>query len=162
MADRTRYGWEKLEVLLGEPNVREMIEDYEIEHRSPVLAHLKVDIDWPRLLAQEASGVYRVWASRVEGTLAGFIAWYVEPHPYYRTVLFAVDGGHFLAPAFRNKGRIGWRMWSSAVAALRREGVQVAMWHDNARRPMTPFSLGLGGEPLSTWWGKDLRDDNHD
>ena len=156
MTERLRFGWEKLDALLAEPNLREMLEDYEIEHRSPALAHLPVDIDWPRLLAQEAAGVYRVWAARVETTLAGFISFYVEPHPYYRTVLFAVDGGHFLAPAFRNKGRIGWRMWSSAFAALKREGVQFAMPHDSARRPMTPFLFALGAEPLAMWWIKDL------
>ena len=139
-----------------------MIEDYELEHRAPALAHLSVDIDWPRLLAQEASGVYRIWAVRVDETLAGFIAWYVEPHPYYRTVLFAVDGGHFLAPAFRNKGRIGWRMWVGAIAALRREGVLMAMLHDSAKRPVMPFFLALGAEPLSTWWILDLAHENHD
>jgi len=159
MPDRLRFGWEKLDALLAEPNLPDMLADYEIEHRSPVLAHLPVDIDWPRLLAQEAAGVYRVWSARVEGTLAGFVAFYVEPHPYYRTVLFAVDGGYFLAPAFRNKGRIGWKMISSAVDALRREGVQVAMIHDNARRPMTPICFALGAEPLSVWWIMDLKDD---
>ncbi len=160
MSAKLSFGWEKLEALLREPNLREMIEDYELEHRSPVLAHLPVDIDWPRLLAQEASGVYRIWAVRVDGTLAGFITWYVEPHPYYRTVLAAVDGGHFLAPAFRNKGRIGWGMWRSAFAALRREGVRFAMPHDSTRRPMTPFLLAFGAEPLSTWWILDLAHEN--
>jgi hypothetical protein len=154
-----RFGWEKLATLLAEPNIRDLIEAYWLE-LSPI-KHLPLDIDWPRLLRGEADGVYRVWTARVDGTLAGFIAFWVQTHMYHRTVLFAVDGGHFLAPAFRDKGMLGWRMWRAAKAALAGEGVKVWMTHDNARRPLMPFFLALGLEPLSTMWIGRL-DEDHD
>lgn len=158
-ADRVTFGWERLEFLLKEPNIRDLIEAY-WEELSPI-KHIPLDMDWPRLLDLEAQGIYRVWSARVGGTLAGFVSFYVQPHVYYRTVLFAVDGGHFLAPAFRDKGMVGWRMWRTLKSALKEEGVRVAMLHDNAKRPLMPFFLALGAEPLSTMWTWDL-DENHD
>ena len=71
----------------------------------------------------------------------------------------AVDGGHFLAPAFRDgHDRIGWRMWKGAKEALIEEGVQVGMLHDNALRPLSPFFLALGARPFSSMWIWDLRE----
>jgi hypothetical protein len=148
--DKLSFGWERLELLLKEPNIRDLLTAY-WQELSPLTGH-RLDIDWARLLKHEADGVYRIWTARVNGTLAGFAAFYVQTHVYHRSVLAAVDGGHFLAPPFRDKGRIGWRMWSSAKAALIEEGVSFIMAHDNAKRPLMPFFLALGFEPLSTMW----------
>lgn len=156
-ADRITYQWETLEKLLAEPNVRDLIVGYWGE-LSPV-KHIPLDIDWSRLLRYEAEFIYRVWTARVNGTLAGFVSFYVQPHIYYRNTLFAVDGGHFLSPAFRDKGRIGWHMWRSAGIAMKEAGVKVVMLHDNAKRPLMPFFLALGAEPLSTMWVWNLEDD---
>ena len=71
---------------------------------------------------------------------------------YHRTILAAIDGGHYLSPGYRDKGMVGWRMWRSAKAALIEEGVRFIMAHDNAKRPLMPFFLALGFEPLSTMW----------
>ena len=75
----------------------------------------------------------------------------------------AVDGGHFLAPAFRDtSAMVGARMWRSAKAALIEEGVKVGMLHDNALHPLSPFFLALGARPFSSMWIWDLRDEDHD
>ena len=155
VARRLTFGWEKLETLLAEPNVRDLIQEYWEELWS--YKDIPCEIDWPRLLAREVEGVYRVWTARVDGTLAGFAAFYVEPYVLARTTLFAIDGGHFLSAAFRDKGMVGFRMWKTAAAALKAEGVQMAMMHDNAARPLLPFFLALGAEPRSTWYWWDLR-----
>ena len=115
-----------------------------------VIKHLPLDIDWAHFLEQERAGIYRIWTARVNGTFAGFVSFYVKTHPYYRSVLMAVDGGHFLAPAFRaTESMVGARMWRTAKAALIEEGVQVGMLHDNALRPLSPFFLALGARPFS-------------
>jgi len=148
--DKLSFGFERLEILLREPGIRDLIENYWLE-LSP-FTDLPLDIDWARLLRHEAEGIYRIWTARVNGTLAGFVSFYVQTHVYHRTALAAVDGGHYLAPEFRDKGMIGWRMWRSAKAALIEEGVRFMMAHDNAKRPLMPFFLALGFEPLSTMW----------
>ncbi len=154
---KTSFGWEKLETLLAEPNIRDLLTSY-WQELSPI-KHLPLDIDWPRILDWERQGIYRVWAARVDGTLAGFAAFFIQPHMYYRSTVFAVDGGHYLAPAFRDKGMLGWRMWRSLKAELQREGILVGMLHDNSVRPLMPFFLALGAEPLSTMWIWDLREE---
>jgi hypothetical protein len=78
---------------------------------------------------------------------------------YFKTMTIAIDGGHYLSPEFRNNGRIGYRMWKSVIAALKEDGVKAIMTHDNACRPLMPFFLSLGLEPLSTMWIGSLSDD---
>ena len=156
--DKLTCGWERLEFLLKEPGIRDLITEY-FEELSP-FTDIPLDIDWGRLLDQERAGIYRIWTARVNDTLAGFAAFYIQTHMYYRTVLSAVDAGHYLDPAFRDKGMVGWRMWRSAKAALIEEGVSFVMTHDNAKRPLMPFFLALGFEPLSTMWIGDLRADH--
>jgi hypothetical protein len=127
---------------------------------SPV-KHLPLDIDWDRLLTWERQFIFRVWACRVDGTLAGFITWMVQPHFLHRNTLTAIDHGHYLAPAFRGNGMIGMRMWRSAKVALKDLGVEICFTHDNALRPLSPFFLAIGARPFSAMWLLDLRDEDH-
>lgn len=161
MGSRTTYGWESLEVILAEPNIRELLVSY-WQELSPV-KHLPLDPDWPRLLAWEREFIYRVWVARVDGTMAGFISFIVQPHFLHRSTLFGVDQGHYLAPAFRNgHDRLGWRMWKQAKVALKELGVEVVFCHDNALRPLSPFFLAIGARPFSAMWLIDLRDEESD
>ena len=156
--DKLSFGWEKLESLLREPNLRDLLTTY-WQELSPV-KHIPLDIDWAHFLQQEQAGIYRVWAARVNGTLAGFVSFYVRPWPYNRRVLVAIDGGHFLAPAFRaTSSMVGIRMWRSAIAALKKEEVELAFLHDNSLRPLSPFFLAVGARPFSSMWFLDLRDE---
>lgn len=154
--EKLKFGWEKLSILLAEPGIRDLLEDYWSE-LSPI-PDLPLDIDWAHFLQQEEAGFYRVWAARVNGTLAGFIAFYVRFHPHFRKVLVSIDGGHFLAPGFRDtESAVGIRMWRSAAAALKKEGVKLGFLHDNALRPLSPFLLALGARPFSSMWFLDMR-----
>ncbi len=142
--------------------MRELLTSYWRE-LSPV-KHLPLDIDWDRLLAWERQFLFRVWVARVDGTLAGFITWMVQPHFLHRNTLFAVDHGHYLAPAFRDTAgaMVGMRMWRSTKVALKELGCELAFIHDNARRPLSPFFLAIGARPFSAMWLIDLRDEDHD
>jgi acetyltransferase (GNAT) family protein len=151
--DRLTTGFERLEFLLKEPNVKDLITDY-WEELSPIKDVAKLDPDWPRILGLEKAGIFRVWSVRVTGTLAGFILFHVQPHIFCRTTLFAIEVGHFLGPAFRGNGRVGYHMWKSALVALKDEGAKVVWAHDNASRPLLPFFLQLGFEPRSTMFWK--------
>jgi len=155
---KVTFGWEPLETILAEPNIRDLLTSY-WEELSPV-KHLPLDVDWPRLLDWERQFIYRVFVARVNGTLAGFISFIVQPHFLHRNTLFAVDQGHYLAPAFRDTGEmVGIRMWRAAKAALIEEGVEVAFLHDNALRPLSPFLLAIGARPFSAMWLWDLHEE---
>ena len=141
--------WEPVSRLLDEPGLQAMVEAYwqELSPRHDVLAFAP---DWLQMIELESAGVFRVWACRVDGEIAGFIGWHIFRPIMYARTLWAVDGGHYLAGPFRDNGRIGWRMWKSAGVALEEMGVAAAMMHDNAKRPLAPFFLGLGAEPVSS------------
>ncbi len=163
MAGRTTYEWDSLERILAEPNIRELLTGYWAE-LSPI-KNIPLDIDWPRIFEWERQQVFRVWTARVDETLAGFITFLIQPHFLHRHTLWAVDHGHFLAPAFRDSShRVGARMWWTAKAALQEAGVKMVFLHDNALRPLSPFLLGIGARPFSAMWMLDLgaEDENHD
>lgn len=153
-----RFGWEPLERLLAEPNVPDMIRQY-AEELSPIRHIARPDIDWDELVRRDRLGTFAVWAARSGPTLAGFISFYIEPHLFYRTTLFAVDAGHYLAPAFRDNDRIGFRMWRTVEVPLKERGVIVIMAHDNAERPLMPFFLALDYHPRSTMFWRVLRNE---
>ena len=157
---RLSFSWEPLETVLAEPNLREVLVAY-WQELSPV-KHLPLDVDWPTIFAWERQFIFRVWVARVDGTMAGFITWLIQPHFLHRNTMFAIDHGHYLAPAFRNEGMVGMRMWRSTKVALKESGCEFAFVHDNALRPLSPFFLALGARPFSAMWVMDLRDDNHD
>lgn len=149
------FGWGVLKDLLAEPNVRDLVLGY-YEELSPLQGVAKLDPNWPAMFQAENDGIFCVWTARVNSTLAGFIAFHLLYHMNYRSTLFAMDAGHFLAPAFRDKGRIGYRMWRTVEPALRAKGVKIVMAHDNAVRALLPFFLALDYEPRSTMFWKAL------
>ena len=157
MRSKVSFGWESLEVILAEPNVRELLGQY-WEELSPI-KHIPLDVDWPRLIEWERQFLFRVWTARVDGTLAGFITWLIQTHHLHKTTLFAVDQGHYVAPAFRDKGMVGMRMWRGAKVALKQAGCEFAMIHDNALRPLSPFFLAIGARPFSSMWLMDLAEE---
>lgn len=139
--------------MLAEPNAADLISAYWRE-LGFYQDKLPLDPDWQWMLEAEAAGRFKVWVCRVDGTVAGFVAFHLISHVAYRGTLFAVDAGHYLATAWRDKGRIGYKLWSSVKPALKAEGVKMAILHDNADRPLMPFFLAIGAEPRSTifWW----------
>ena len=134
MADKLSFGWERLEFLLKEPNIRDLLTSY-WEELSP-LNGLPLDIDWARLLRHEAEGIYRIWAARVNGTLAGFAAFYVQPHMYHRSVLAAVDAGQRqFAPRRMRKPLIFRKTYfGTRLAEILRNGARSRAGQDSSSR----------------------------
>ena len=145
---RTRFGWEKLETLLAEPNSAGMIADW-WEEMHPDKAAAPLDPAWDDMLAMEKVGRFKCWTVREDKTLAGFVCFHVFPHLHHRSTLFAIDGGYYLSPEFRDYSRLGYRMFKTVRTALKAEGVRIIVWHDNLKRPLMPFFLALGATPRS-------------
>lgn len=151
----TRYGWEKLKDILAEPNLRDLLTAY-YEELWPLKSKVAIDPDWPEMLRREEAGIFKVWTARVDGTLAGFVSFSIFPHLMTRQALWAFDCGHFLHPAYRDKGRVGYQMWRSVEGPLRDLGVQVICAHDNVKRSLLPFFMALKYEPRATTFMKSL------
>lgn len=150
-----RCAWQPLAEVLAEPNAIDMIRDY-AEELSPLRDKVPLAPDWPRMAELEKAGIYKLWSCRVDGTLAGYISFLVMPHHHYRDTLFALDQGHYLAPAYRSTpGRIGLKMWRSVEPALRDLGVKWIMAHDG-QRSLLPFFLALDYHPRSVLFWKEL------
>lgn len=154
MSERVTFGWESIKELLAEPNFRDVVRAYHRELWGET--GVSCDPDWERRIAMEEQGMYRAWTARVDRTWAGFIEWQIAPTINAKGTLFAIDAGHYVTPTFRGNNRLGYRMWSTAFAALKREGVKVVMAHDNIRHPLMPFMLGLGMKPVGTLYHKVL------
>lgn len=153
---RVCCSWMLLEDFLREPNARDILESH-YEELSPLKGDLPLEVDWEAKRRREHEGSYRIWTARVDGTLAGFIEWHIERPENYRGTLCAMDGVHYLSPAFRGNGRIGYRMWRGAEAALRDLGVRIIMPHDSADRSLLPFFIAQGYVPVSTLYAKVVR-----
>jgi hypothetical protein len=140
--------------VLAEPNAADMIRAY-ADELSPL--DEPADPDWQAMAAMEERGEYRIWACYVDSTLAGYIAFQIQPHLDYKNMLFAFTPQHFLASAYRNKSdRLAWRMWQSAMPALRELGVKFLMSHDSSKRSLLPFMLALNARPIGCVYLKEL------
>ena len=145
-AERISCGWEPLQQLLDDPSAGDILRaHYELNALSDFAP---VEINWPEKLSLEKTGRYRVLVCRVDQTLAGFIACFISPHINHSGTLFAHGDVHFLSPAFRGNGRVGWRMWRSCHIALRGLGVKVAT--AECVPEFLPFYIALGAEPVAT------------
>jgi len=152
---KIRCAWSPLAEVLAEPNAGDMIRAY-TEELSPLRDLIPVNPDWSLLQRLEAEGSYRIWACRVDSTLAGFLSFLIAPHHDYKDTLFAYDYGHWLSPAYRNTpGQVGLKMWRSVEPALRELGVSWVMAHDG-QRSLMPFMLRLGYHPFSTLYWRCL------
>jgi hypothetical protein len=140
--------------VLSEPNARDLIASYSDE-LSPISD--PPSPDWDAMAAMEARGEYRIWACYVEGTLAGYIAFEIHPHLDYKDTLFAFTPQHFVSPAYRDTAEmLGWRMWRSAMPALRKLGVRFLMSHDSSKRSLLPFMLAMDARPIGCVYLKEL------
>lgn len=149
-----KFGWEPCATIFAEPNLGDLIREY-WEELSPFKDRMPLAPDFQRMITMEKAGVFRVWVARSEnGLLIGFIGFNVTPHLSYRTTLFAYDAGHYLTPAYRDKGWTGVKMWRTALVGLKKLGVKVVISHDNSLRPLTVFFKRLGFVPMSTTYWK--------
>lgn len=137
-----KFGWEKLDDIVADPGfpdlVREHWEDLARDDEGPPRP------DWDLYVDLERRGLYRVWTARDGKALAGYIAWFIQKHPHSRE-LVAVTDALILAGAYRQTGKglvsTGTRMWVACLAALRKLGVERALWHS-----VVDFEADRGGQ----------------
>lgn len=140
---------------MDDPGARDMLALH-FEELAPLKEVARPDVDWAEKLMREHAGAYRVWACRANGALAGYIGWFIQPHINHKGLLFAIADVHYLAPQFRDIPRIGWRMWRTALAAVKSEGARIVLVDCSLERNSLPFFLALGMKPVATVFGMAL------
>jgi hypothetical protein len=111
------FGWEPLAQLLADG-----VADISREHWEEIAldkASVPLDVDWGRYLDYEAAGIWRAFAARDGGKLIGYVAWWFEPNPRYRSTTYCTADVFFIRPEHR-KGSLGLRLFRETFAALPR------------------------------------------
>lgn len=139
VAHKLSFSWESCAVLFREPNVRDLLQAHWEELSIPGGLTPALDPDFNRFIALEALGTFRVWAARDGPTLVGYIAFFVQPHLHYRQTPHAVEDLFLLAAPYR-KGLTGYRLFLTALDALRELGVKRVILHEK-----THFEQERGG-----------------
>lgn len=153
---RIVFGWTPLPKVFDAANFGDLVLAQYGE-----LAHFKntcpLALNRPLILHLAELGIYRTWTAHSGKLLVGWIGFYVQPHLHYSTTLFAADDGYYLDPAFRGKGWTGYKLWATALPALKELGVKVVLGHTNAsERPADPIFRRLGFGAWGTLYGKVL------
>ena len=68
------------------------------------------------------SGMLRVITCRVDGKLAGYIVFMIQPHMHYKSCITAFEDAYFISKPYR-KGRIGIKLFQYAEEVLKGLGV---------------------------------------
>lgn len=90
----------------------------------------------PRYFQLQRNGALRIWTSRLEGALIGYLAVFVAPNLHYADSLCASQDVLYVDPAHRG-GRLGMDMIQHAEHCLRAEGCQVFVQHSKASAEKT-------------------------
>jgi hypothetical protein len=152
--DDVAFGWMSVRDFLEEPNVQELMEQ-EYDEFETRRKQIPMAVDFARMLEAERQFRYRMWGVHKSGLLIGFIEWHLGTTFHNNTMLYAEDGGHYLAPEFRNVF-VYLGMWRSAEEALKELGVGAILAHENVVRPEKPVFKRLGYEPVGTVYLKVL------
>lgn len=104
--------------------------------------------------------MFRVWAGRDGPTLVGYLAFFIQPHLHYRRTLHAVEDLFMLAAPYR-KGMNGYRMFTTAIDALREIGVKRVILHTKVafqqdRGGLARFFERLGFQHTDDLWIRTL------
>lgn len=119
------FGWEPCRRLFEDPATPDLLR----EHWNELAVHkaqMPLDPDFGRFAELEDLGLFRIWAARDDKNLAGYIGWFTQPHLHYKSTLTAVEDLFLLSAPYR-RGLNGYRMFTTALAALRELGVKRVM-----------------------------------
>ncbi len=144
MADLT-FSWEPCRTLFAEPNIDELLRSH-WDELGVTKEDCPLDPDFKRFMELEDMGLFRVWAARDGPLLVGYLAWFLQPHLHYRTTMHAVEDLFLLAQPYR-KGLAGYRMFTTAIDALRALGVKRCICHSKVH-----FQAERGG--LAKFFGR--------
>jgi L-amino acid N-acyltransferase YncA len=153
------FGWDPARRLFAEPNVAALLR----AHWDELAVHkdqMRLDPDFDRIVQLDEAGLFRIWAARDEGQLVGYLAFFVQPHLHYRSTLTAVEDLFLLAKPYR-RGLTGYRMFTTAIDALRELGVKRVICHskvhfETERGGLDKFFQRLGFIHTDNFWSRML------
>lgn len=156
---RISFGWEPLARLLAEPNVNDLLQ----AHWNELGVHkdeMPLDPDYEFMLKANETNFFMCWAARDGKTLVGYICFWVKPHMHYKSTLTAVEDLYMLSPSHR-EGMTGYRMFTTAIEALRQRGVKRLMLHTKVhlykeRGGLDKFFERLGFQHTDNVWSRML------
>jgi len=153
MASELSFGWEPAAVLFDEPNLDELLQ----EHWKELAVHkdeMPLDPAFDLMLQWENEGRFKIWAARTQNRLlVGYIAFFVQPHCHYRTTLHAVEDLYLLSKPYR-RGLNGYRMFTTAIAALEELGVKRILLHSKVHKDVSKLFERLGFVNTDLYWSK--------
>ena len=94
------------------------------EHFEEVSAtpELKLEPYYEMFDRLQDAGMLRVITCRVDGNLAGYIVFMVQPHMHYKSCMTAIEDAYFISKPYR-KGRIGIKLFQYEEEVLKGIGV---------------------------------------
>lgn len=95
------------------------------------------DPDWDAYDRFAQAGMLRTITVRNDGELIGYIAFFIQSNPHYKSCKMAYEDVYYLKAEYR-KGRVGIKMFQYAEEALKKIGVNRILIHtkvhlDNSR-----------------------------
>ncbi len=102
---------------------------------------IKLDPDWERYMAFDASGVLHMLTVREDKKLVGYYLALVMPHLHYKSSLTAFSDIFYILPEHRRSGRglknAGYKMFEEVEKMLREAGVQKSYVMTKVHLPIT-------------------------
>ena len=154
-----KFGWTPLRQVFAEPNFHDLILAHHAELGVTKEA-CPLDPDYARAVACEDAGVFRAWTAYDGKTLAGYLAWFIQPHLHYKSTLHAVEDLYLLSTPYR-RGMTGYRLFTTSLTALKALGVKRCILHTKVhfaheRGGLDRFMVRLGFENTDSIWIKIL------
>lgn len=125
-----------------------------------------LDVNWPLILMLERTGVYKVILAHVNGKLAGYAAYYLQPPIDYKGSLWAMNHVLFVDRSFRTvaHGRLGPQLLQAAEDLFRKMGAKLILQEDRkahstqgkVRATLGRLLTRIGYKPVGTLFAKEL------
>jgi len=104
-------------------SVRELSELYQDHYEElSVTKEFQLNPDYESYDRLAQAGMLRVITCRVDGNLAGYIIFFIQPHMHYKDCLTAFEDIYYISKPYR-KGRIGIKLFQYAEEVLKGIGV---------------------------------------
>lgn len=110
---------------------------------------------WPQYAAMEQAGCFVVLTARDDGKLAGYNAFFVQPHMHYEGLSTATNDVFWLEPEYR-RGVTALRFLRFCEDHLKAQGVMKLVYHCKLSNNFAPILHRLGFADEEVMCGKIL------
>lgn len=102
-----------------------------------VTKEFPLEPNWDAYRAYANGGMLRTITCRNDGELIGYIVFFIQPHPHYKSCITAYEDVYYIRKDYR-KGRVGIKLFQYAEKVLKERGVHRMVIHtkvhlDNSR-----------------------------